>query len=66
LISKTADRSVLGCMADMAFVCNEAVARAGGLASTDIGPLNHFLHRNFDSARDYQQPIDLISMWVAG
>jgi len=32
LLAKTADRSVLGCMNDMAFRCEHAIAGAGGLA----------------------------------
>ena len=32
LLAKTADRSVLGCMNDMAFMCEHAIADAGGLA----------------------------------
>lgn len=60
LIAKTADRSVLGCMNDMAFLCDVAVADAGGLARVDVGSLNHRLHRNIHSARDYERPIDLV------
>jgi hypothetical protein len=41
------------------------VARAGTLASANIGTLNHFLHRNTNSTRDYQRPIDLLSGWTA-
>ena len=35
MLAKTADRSVLGCMNDMAFRCEHAIADAGGLARTD-------------------------------
>ncbi len=34
LLAKMADRSVLGCMNDMAFRCEHAIADAGGLART--------------------------------
>jgi len=59
-IAKTADRSVLGCMNDMAYLYEDAVARAGSLASTDVPSLNRHLRRNINSARDYQRPIDLV------
>jgi hypothetical protein len=60
LIAKTADRSVLGCMNDMAFLCDVAVADAGSLALMDVASLNHRLHRNINSARTYEPPIDLL------
>ena len=58
-LAKTADRSVLGCMNDMAFMCETVTTRSGGLARTDIADLNHALRRNINSARGYQQPIEL-------
>ena len=58
-LAKTADRSVLGCMNDMAFMCEAAATRSGGLAATDIADLNRALRRNINSARDYQPPIEL-------
>jgi hypothetical protein len=64
-IAKTADRSVLGCMNDMAYLCEDAVARAGSLASTDVPSLNRHLRRNINSARDYQRPIDLVLERIA-
>ena len=60
LMAKTADRSVLGCMNDMAFLCDVAVADAGGLARVGVRSLNHRLHRNINSARGYERPIDLV------
>ena len=59
LLAKTADRSVLGCMNDMAFMCETTTTRSGGLAATDIADLNQALRRNINSARDYQPPIEL-------
>jgi hypothetical protein len=59
LIAKTADRSVLGCMNDMAFPCEIVISEAGGLAGTDIVELNQALRRNINSARSYQPPIEL-------
>ena len=61
VIAKTADRSVLGCMNDMAFICETVIGRSGGLASTNKGELNQALRRNINSARGYQQPIELTS-----
>jgi Domain of unknown function (DUF6933) len=61
IIAKTADRSVLGCMNDMALMCEAASTRAGGLAATDIADLNQALRRNINSARGYQLPIELIT-----
>lgn len=65
LIAKTADRSVLGCMNDMAYLCEDAVARAGSLARTDVLSLNRHLHPNINSALDYQRPIDLVTERIA-
>jgi hypothetical protein len=53
ILAKTADRSVLGCMNDMAFLCEVAISDAGGLAHFDLGELNHALHRNINSSRGY-------------
>ena len=64
-IAKTADRSVLGCMNDMAYLCEDAFARAGILASTDVRSVNRHLRRNINSARDYQRPIDLVRKRIA-
>jgi hypothetical protein len=59
VLAKTADRSVLGCMNDMAYLCEEAIARSGGLSHTDLVALNRSFRRNINSARNYQRPIDL-------
>ena len=59
LLAKTADRSVLGCMNDMAFMCEHAIAETGGLARTDLARLNQSLRRNINSARGYCPPIEL-------
>jgi hypothetical protein len=61
ILAKTADRSVLGCMNDMAFLCRYTIAESGGLMSTDLGALNRSLRRNINSARGYQPPIELAS-----
>ena len=64
VLAKTADRSVLGCMNDMAFMCEVAIIGSGGLARTDIAELNQALRRNINSARGYQPPIDLAAQRV--
>ncbi len=58
-IAKTADRSVLGCMNDMAFLCETVATNSGGIARTDLAALNQALRRTINSARRYQRPIDL-------
>jgi uncharacterized protein DUF6933 len=59
LVAKTASRVILGCMNDMAFMCEHSAVRAGGLASLDADDLNHRLRRNILAARGYQRPIEL-------
>ena len=59
ILAKTADRSVLGCMNDMAFLCEVAISDAGGLAHIDLGELNYALHRNINSSRGYRPPVEL-------
>ena len=60
VVAKTADRSVLGCMNDMAFLAEVAVVQSGDLVSLDNRALNRRLRRNINSARDYRRPIDLV------
>lgn len=60
-IAKTADRSVLGCMNDLALHCEYAVADAGGLAQVDLVALHHRLQRNITSAREYVPAIELLT-----
>ncbi len=43
ILAKTADRSVLGCMNDMAFLCENAISESGGLSRTDVAALNRSL-----------------------
>ena len=59
ILANTADRTVLGCMNDMAFLCEAAISDTGGLALTDLGELNHALHRHINSSRDYRPPVEL-------
>ena len=65
VVAKTADRSVLGCMNDLAFLAEVAVGQSGGLASLDDRALNRWLRRNINSAQDYRRPIDLVREGLA-
>lgn len=56
---RAADRSVLGCMSDMTATCQSAVIDAGGLHNVNLAALNRSLHRDINSARGYQRPVDL-------
>jgi len=59
ILAKTGDCSVLGCMNDMAFLCEHAISGSGGLQSTDIAALNRSLRRNINNPRGYRPPIEL-------
>ena len=65
LLTKTADRSILGCMNDMAFLCEHVIAGAEGLAGTDLDELNRSLRRNINSASGYRPPIELTARRLA-
>jgi hypothetical protein len=58
-VAKTADRSVLGCMNDMAFICEVSIDRSGGLEGIDIAELNRALRRNINRPRGYTPPVEL-------
>jgi hypothetical protein len=60
MLAKTVDRRVLGCMNDMALLCDHAIAQVGDLAIFDFRSLNHHLHRNINSSRNYKRPIDML------
>jgi hypothetical protein len=60
-LAKTADRTILGCMNDMAHHSEAITYQAGGLAETDLAHINHALRRNILSARAYRQPIELVA-----
>ncbi len=65
ILAKTASRSVLGCLNDMAFQCEHSINGSGGLSRTDLAALNHWLRRNINSARGYQPPIELTAARLA-
>ena len=52
-------------MNDMAFRCQNAISRSGGLSRTDLAALNQSLRRNINSARSYQRPIELTAARLA-
>lgn len=61
VITTASDRSVLGCMRDMALHCEYAIEGFGGLEHCDFIELNHRLRRNIHNprGRGYIRPIDL-------
>lgn len=60
-LAKTADRSILGCMSDMAHYGEAIIYQSGGLAAADLADVNQALRRNINSARAYRRPIDLVT-----
>lgn len=62
VLAKTASRSVLGYMNEMARFCEYAVAESGGLALSDVQALNRELRRELHLSRKppgYFVPIEL-------
>ena len=58
-LARTASRSVLGHMNDMAFTCAHVVELAGGLGRTDVADLNHRLRRGLHNRGGYVMPVEL-------
>lgn len=58
-LARTASRSVLGHMNDMAFTCAHVVELAGGLGRTDVADLNHRLWRGLHNRGGYVMPVEL-------
>lgn len=52
-------------MNDMAFLCENAISKSGGLSRTDLAALNRSLRRHINSARSYQRPIELTAARLA-
>lgn len=61
VFAKTASRSVLGFMNNMAEHIRYAVASAGGLSRCDIDAVNHHLRRTPYNRGGYVYPIDLVT-----
>ncbi len=58
-LAKTASRSTLGSMNEMAFELRYLIADAGGLGRCDIDVLNHRLRRTLRNRGEYIRPIEL-------
>jgi len=64
-LAKTASRSVLGFMNDIAMHCRYQVADAGGLDRCEISALNHRLRRTLHNRGGYVHPIELVAQRLA-
>ncbi len=60
-LAKTASRSTLGLMNEMAFELRYFTADAGGLGRCDIDVLNHGLRRTLRNRDEYVRPIELVA-----
>lgn len=58
-VARTASRSILGHMNDMAYMCQAEVERTGGLAVTDIAGVNQRLRRGLHNRGGYVVPLEL-------
>src|SRR6266508_243150 len=59
--AKTASRSTLGFMNEMAVELRYFIADAGGLRRSDIDVLNHGLRRTLRNRGEYVRPIELVT-----
>ena len=64
-LAKTASRSILGFMNEMAVHLRYQVADAGGLSHCDISALNHHLRRTLHNRGGYVYPIELVAQRLA-
>jgi hypothetical protein len=60
-LAKTASRSTLGFMTEMAFELGWIITDKGGLRRSDVNALNHALRRMLWNRGDYVRPIDLVN-----
>jgi hypothetical protein len=60
-LAKTASRSTLGFMNEMAFELRYVIADKGGLRRSDIDVLNHGLRRTLRNRGEYVRPIELVA-----
>lgn len=65
LIARTASRSVLGFMNDMAATSEHLAASAGGLRHVDVDDLNAFLRRTPYNRGGYIRPIEAVRQRAA-
>ncbi len=59
-LAKTASRSTLGFMNEMAFELGWIITDKGGLQRSDISDLNHALRRMLWNRGDYVRPLELV------
>jgi hypothetical protein len=64
-LAKTANRSTLGFMGQMAVELRYRIAYHGGLAGCDTSALNHELRRTLRKRGDYVRPIELVAASLA-
>ena len=64
-LAKTADRSVLGCMNEMAWFSELAIMDAGNIRLLDVAQLNHELRRLIFGTLGAAHPIDLATAQAA-
>ena len=64
-LAKTADRSVLGCMNEMAWFSELAIMDAGNIRLLDVAQLNHQLRRLIFGTLGPAHPIDLATAQAA-
>jgi hypothetical protein len=64
-LAKTASRSTLGFMNEMAVHLRYQIAGAGGLSHCDINTLNHHLRRTLHNRGQYVYPIELVAQRLA-
>lgn len=60
-LAKTASRSILGFMNEMAFHLRYEITAAGGLGKHDVSALNHRLRRTLHNRGGYVYPIELVA-----
>jgi hypothetical protein len=65
LLAKTASRSILGFMTEMAFELRYFIVDGGGLRRCDVDVLNHELRRTLWNRGDYVRPIELVTRRLA-
>ncbi len=64
-LAKTASRSTLGFMTEMAFELGWIIADTGGVRRSDVNELNHALRRMLWNRGDYVRPIELVKQHLS-
>jgi hypothetical protein len=63
-LAKTASRSTLGFMTEMAFELGWIITDNGGLRRSDVNELNHALRRMLWNRGNYVRPIELVNQHI--